>query len=136
VTGGRPKNLLIILAREFAANLATPMTVVDADGTTVYFNEPAERVLGQTYAEAGELSAAEWESLYTVERLDGTPLPLAEMPAGVALFERRPAHETFRITGLDGRRRRISATAFPLLAHPEDIVGAVAIFWEAEAEDA
>lgn len=127
---GRPKNLLLILAREFASNLATPMTVVDAAGSIVFFNEPAERVFGRTYGETGELSSEEWESLLAVERLDGTPMPLDAMPAGVALFERRPAHDTVRITGLDGRKRRISVTAFPLFAHPDDLVGAVAIFWE------
>ena len=38
------------------------------------------------------------------------------------------------VVGQDGIRRRIEVTAFPLFAHADDMVGAVAIFWEPEAE--
>lgn len=106
------------------------MFIADAAGDLVYFNEPAEAVLGRTYAEAGELSASEWAALFDVEELDGTPMALESMPAGVALLERRPAHHTFRIRGLDQRSRVISVTAFPLIASADEVVGAVAIFWE------
>ena len=53
----RPKNLVLILAREFASKLATPTFVNDAEGTLVYYNEPAEGVLGRSFAEAGEMPA-------------------------------------------------------------------------------
>ena len=52
------KSLPLILAREFAANIATPVIVMDERGRLVFFNEPAERILGQTHAEVGELRAA------------------------------------------------------------------------------
>lgn len=106
------------------------MLIADAAGDLVYFNEPAESVLGRTYAEAGEIPASEWASLFDVEELDGTPMPLEAMPAGVALLERRPAHHTFRIRGLDHRSRVISVTAFPLLASADELVGVFAVFWE------
>lgn len=133
VARGRQRNLLLILAREFASKLATPAFVSDADGNLVFYNEPAEQLLGRTFAEAGEVAAEEWASLYTVEELDGTPTPLERNPGGVALLERRPAHSRLRITGLDGVRREIQATAFPLMSTPDDLVGMVAFFWEAPA---
>jgi hypothetical protein len=34
--------------------------------------------------------------------------------------------------GLDGERRAISVTAMPLFAHPTEVVGMVAFFWEDE----
>lgn len=126
----RQKSLVLILAREFASKLATPVFIADAAGDLVYFNEPAEAVLGRTYAEAGEMSAGEWASMFQVEELDGTSMPLESMPGGIALFERRPAHHRFRIRGLDGRSRVISATAFPLLVSADELVGVVIIFWE------
>jgi PAS domain-containing protein len=126
----RQKNLLLILAREFASKLATPTFVADAEGNLVFYNEPAEQLLGRTFAEAGEVKAEEWASLYKVEELDGTPIPLEQNPGGIALLERRPAHSYLRITGLDGVRREIQATAFPLMSTPDDLVGMVAIFWE------
>lgn len=126
----RQKNLVLILAREFASKLATATFVIDADGRLVFFNEPAEDILGRSFAEAGELDADKWASVFEVERLDGSPMPLEEMPGGIALLERKAAHARMRITGLDGERREISVTAFPLLAHVDELVGAVAIFWE------
>ena len=130
----RPKHLVLILAREFATRLATPMFVTDADGTLVFYNEPAEELLGRSFADAGEISAEEWGSLFHVERLDGRPMALEEMPGGIALLERRAAHDTFRITGLDGVRRAISVTGFPLFARADEFVGIVTVFWEADAE--
>ncbi len=121
---------MLILAREFASKLATPMLVSDADGNLVFFNEPAAGVLGRSFGEVGELPASRWAELFETEELDGTPVPLERMPAGIALMEARPAHHRFVIKGLDAVRRVISVTAFPLLAGPEDLVGVVATFWE------
>jgi hypothetical protein len=58
-------------------------------------------------------------------------MPLEEIPGGIAMIERRPAHRELRMTGLDGVRRDLSVTAFPLLAHTDELVGVVNIFWEA-----
>ena len=127
----RPKNLVLILAREFASKLATPTFVNDAEGTLVYYNEPAEDVLGRGFAEAGEMPADQWSSLFAVERLDGSPMPLEEIPGGIALLQQKPAHASLRMTGLDGVPHELSVTAFPLLTHKDELVGVVNIFWEA-----
>lgn len=131
--GRRQKNLVLILAREFASQLATPVFVIDAEGDLVFFNEPAEIIVGRTFAEAGEMNAREWPDLFRVEHLDGSPMPLEEIPGGVALLERTEAHATFRLTGLDGVQRTISATGIPLFTRETELVGVVAIFWELAA---
>lgn len=131
--GRRQKDLLLILAREFASQLATPMFVADRGGELVFYNEAAEEVLGRTFAEAGEMSADRWTSLFRPETLEGEPMDLETLPPGVALLERRPAHATFRITGLDERKRRVAVTSFPLFARAEELVGMVSIFWEQPA---
>jgi PAS domain S-box-containing protein len=128
---GRPqKNLVLIMAREFASKLATATFLIDATGRLVYFNEAAEGILGRSFAELGELGESDWASLLPVEELDGTEMPMEARPAAIALRERRPAHHTFRFVALDGRKHAISATAFPLLASPQEVVGVVSIFWE------
>jgi PAS domain-containing protein len=132
--GAPQKNLVLILARQFASKLATPMFVSDAEGNLVFFNEPAETVLGRTFAEAGEMRADAWASLFHVEDLDGNPIPLEAMPAGVAFVRREPAHGIIRIVGLDGVRRTISVTGVPLFAHREEFVGVVALFWELDGD--
>jgi PAS domain S-box-containing protein len=129
---GRPqKNLVLIMAREFASKLATATFLIDANGRLVYFNETAEQILGRSFAELGELGESDWASMLAVEELDGSEMPIERRPAAIALRERRPAHHTFRVIGLDGRKRAIAATAFPLLASADEVVGVVSFFWEA-----
>jgi PAS domain S-box-containing protein len=130
VVGGRQKNLALILARQLAGTLAMPMLVVDADGRLVFYNESAEQLVGRTFAETGEITAREWLELLSPETLEGKPLAFEARPSGIALLERRPAHDSFRITGFDGRSRVISATTVPLFTREDEVLGVVAIFWE------
>jgi PAS domain-containing protein len=128
------KELILILARDLTSRLATAAFVVDADGTLAYFNEAAEPVLGASYAETGELAAGSWASEWDPRDLDGTPVPLQQLPLGIAFSEGRPAHMPLCIRGGDGIERNIEVTAFPLCARADEILGAIAIFWERPAE--
>jgi PAS domain-containing protein len=126
----RPKHLVLILAREFASNLATPTLITDERGWLVFYNEAAEEVLGRPFAEVGELPLEDWTRQFSPRTLDTEePLPLAQRPTGIALYERRAAHERFRITSVDGTDREVAVTAFPLFAHADELVGSVTIFW-------
>lgn len=124
------KSLPLILAREFAANLATPLVILDADGTFIFFNEPAERLIGQTSAEIGNLPEREWRAQFSAHRLDGTPVDTEDQPTAVARRERRPTHDTLVYTMPDGQRRTLSVTAIPLLGREDEYAGIVAVFWE------
>ena len=124
-------NLVLILARGLASSIATSMFLVDPEGNLVYFNEPAEVILGATYAEAGEMTPEEWGTAFKPQDLEtGEEIPRETLPLSLALSERRPAHRSIRITGGDGVERPIAITAFPLWARTDEFVGAVAIFWE------
>ena len=125
-----PKDLMLILARELATNASTPMFITDDEGTLVFYNEPAERILGRPFAAAGEIVASEWESIFQVETLDGKPMPLEEMPSGIAFLEKRAATGPLRITSLDGKQHDLVTTAFPLFKRGRDFVGIVVLFWE------
>jgi PAS domain-containing protein len=124
-------DLVLILARGLASSIATPMFLVNTDGTLVYYNEPAEEILGVSYAEAGELKRDQWGSMFTpIDRATGEHLQADAVPLTVALDTRRPTHRQLRITGEDAVERDIAVTAFPLWARTDEFVGAVAIFWE------
>lgn len=129
------KHLALILARELAANVATPMLIVDPDGVLVYFNESAEGLLGESFASTGEMAVAKWGTRYAPQHLDGTPYDLGEFPLATAMVDRRPAHDTFRFTGADGIHRTVTAAAYPLLVSDQQFAGAVAIFWQRGEED-
>jgi PAS domain S-box-containing protein len=130
----RQKSLVLILAREFASQLAMPMFIVDAQGDLVFWNEPAERILGRSFAEAGEMSGDELAETFQVADLSGELLEVEKRQVGIALRERRPTHATNRIRSADGVWRTISVTAFPLLTGGDEFGGAVAMFWEAPEE--
>ncbi|HEX2239799.1 MAG TPA: hypothetical protein VHJ82_01465 [Actinomycetota bacterium] len=124
------KNLVLILARDLASKLATPMFIADAEGNLVFYNEPAEVILGRKYSERYEVSPEDWTKLLQPTDMEGAALGLDEVPPGIALMHRRPAHAQVRITGLDRIARTVSVTAFPLFARAEEFVGLLAIFWE------
>jgi PAS domain-containing protein len=128
--GAGPRSLPLILARELAANLATPMFLIDAAGLLVYFNEAAELMLGRSFAEMGQVTANEFGSMLALAEVDGTPLRRRDTPAGVAFIQRAPAHRTLYATTLDGARRKVEVTAYPLFGKAEDMHGVLSVFWE------
>ena len=122
-----------ILVRHLGSRLAVPLFLVDSDGTLVFYNEPAERILGRRFDDAGEMSFEEWTSVFAVRDDGGQPLHIDELPLVKALRERRPAHARFDMTGLDGTARTLEVAAFPLEGQGGVRLGAVAIFWESAA---
>lgn len=124
------KSVILILARELAANVATPMLITDPWGTMVFYNEAAEKLLGQSFRQSGELPADAWRGIVSPEDIDGSDLPYEQLPLVVALTDRRPSHRALMITGFDGVKRRIEATSFPLIGNSDKLAGAVSIFWD------
>ena len=131
--GAGAKSLPLILARELFANLSTAMFLLDATGTLVFYNDAAEIILGKPFAELGEISAAEFGEVLQLADPDGTPLRRRDSPAGVAFIERRPAHRVLLVTGYDGTRRMVEATAYPLFGAAEEMHGVVSVFWQLAA---
>ena len=123
------KSLPLILARELASNLATPMFLLDARGIVVYFNDAAELLIGKTFAEMGEITGNDFGELLQVRFLDDRPMGVRESPVGIAFFERRPAHRRVRATAFDGQIREVNSTAFPLFGAQEQLFGVVNVFW-------
>ncbi len=122
--------LELILMRQLASYLAVPIFLVDPEGNLLYYNEPAERLLGRRYDETGEMPLAEWASVFTPLDEHGVPLPPDAVPLAVAVRKRHAEHRAMQIRGLDGVERRIAVTAFPLEGQGGRVLGAVAIFWE------
>ena len=85
----------VILLKQLASHLATPIFVVDPEGNLLYFNEPAEDILARRYDETGQLPVAEWSTIFTpvdhVTRLRvrwaiQLPVP-AQVPVGTNLAD-------------------------------------------------
>ena len=76
------------------------------------------------------MSAEEYTKRFRPAGERGEALGQRDTPLGIAVNRREPSHGPLTITGADGTTRRIEVTAFPLLAHAGDMVGAIAFFWE------
>ena len=119
----------LILLRHLGSRLAIPVFVVDETGDMVYFNEPAEGILGRRFDEIRAMPFEEWTTAF-VPAGDGRQLAIDELPLVSALRRGAPAHRSMEILGGDGVKRTIEVTAFPIVAPAALKLGAVAMFWE------
>jgi len=126
-----PKEVEMILARQLASYLALPIFLVDPDGTLIFYNEPAEAILGVRFQETGEMPASEWATIVKPHDDHGQTITPSMLPLIVAVTTRHPAHSTFWITAADSTRHYLEVTAIPVVGQSERFLGAMAIFWEA-----
>jgi PAS domain-containing protein len=122
----------IILTRHWASHLTTPIFLVDPEGDLLYYNETAEHILGQRFAETGKMGADAWSVAFKFTDDDSVPLKPEEIPLNIALTECRPVHRSLWLIGLDNVRRHIRTTCLPLIGQADRFLGAIALFWELE----
>lgn len=127
----KPKNVVLILTRDLADHIATPTFIVDEAGTLVYFNAPAEPLLGSSYIQVGELTRDQWGTEWKPRDPETRePIPVEELPLAIAQMKHEPAQGAMLITGVDGFDRLIEVVAMPLIGQGQEVFGAVAFFWE------
>ena len=121
----------IILTRQLAGYLSVPVFLVDQKGNLLFYNEPAEVILGRRFEETGAMPAEEWSTVFTPEDGQGRPIPPGDLPLMMTLVTQRPAYRRFFIRGLDGAVRQVEVAAIPIIGLQGDFLGAAAFFWEA-----
>jgi len=117
--------------RQLASYLAMPVFLVDTAGNLLFYNEPAETLLGRRFDEAGAMPMEIWFDIFSIRDESGSRIPLEAGPIAVALRDRQPAHRRLILTGFDGVEKVIESTVFPLEGQGGRHLGAVAIFWDA-----
>jgi len=121
--------LEIILTRQWADSLSIPVFLTDTKGNLIFYNAPAEEILGRRYEDTGAMSVDEWSTIFTPKNEDGTILDSSRLPLVRTLDTQKPAHGSFWIDSLTGERHFINVTSFPIIGMSEGYLGAVAIFW-------
>ena len=124
----------MILNRQLADCLSIPAFITDTAGNLIFYNEPAEEILGKQFEDTGEMPVEEWSTVFKPVNEDGTELPPEELPLVKTLKSCFPFHKTFWIEGLDGKRRKISVTSYPVMGRTDKFLGAVALFWTPKEE--
>lgn len=123
------RDIGLILMRQLASGLAVPLLLADEHGDLLFFNEPAEVLLGQRFDEMGEMPLEQRTRIFSFRNAEGEPLPDDQPPLVVALRELRPVHRRVWLRGFDGLDRELEVTAFPLLGGGGHLIGGVAMFW-------
>jgi PAS domain-containing protein len=120
----------IILLRQLAGYLSVPVFIVDPKGDLLFYNEPAETILGRRFEETGGMSAEVWSSAFIPEDERGNAIPPDKVPLMISVTERRPAYKRFFIRALDGMPRHVEVASIPIVGLQGDFLGAAALFWE------
>jgi PAS domain-containing protein len=135
-TGVNLNEIEIILVRQLAGTLTTPLMIFDPHGTLLYYNESAEPILGLRFEETGRIQVNELVAILHPTDERDQPLPLSSLPSPTALAECRPASNRFWMRGFDGVRHHVEVTAFPLIGRGERFLGTLSLFWETDEDPA
>jgi len=119
----------IILHRQLADCLSVPVFLVDPNGTLLFYNEPAEKILGQRFEETGEMLASQWSTMFTPIDEKGNQIAPEKLPLVKTINTHKPAHGNFWIKSLNGDTYNLSVTSYPIIGRSKKFSGAVAIFW-------
>lgn len=122
--------LELILMRQLADSLSFAVFLTDTEGNLLFYNEPAEELLGRRFEETGAMPVGEWSTIFNPVDENNMPLAPLQLPLVRTLSTRQPAHGTFWIESLQGEAHQISVTSMPLVGRPDRFVGAVAFFWK------
>ena len=120
----------MILLRQLASYLNIAIWLMDDGGNLVYYNEPAEGLLGAQFDDMGPVHAEDLASLFRVTDVDGNPLEDKDLPVVSALIEQQPTHGRVHFCGLDGRWHDVEIAALPLVGTGQRFLGVFVTFWE------
>lgn len=122
----------IILSRQLADSLSMPIFIVDTMGNLLFYNEPAEALLGLRFEETGIMPVEEWSTIFKPQDEHGGLLPPESLPLVQTLNNQLPAHGQFWIDSMRNERHKISVTSYPIIGRPDRFLGAVALFWKSD----
>ena len=121
----------IILTRQWADCLSMPAFLTDTSGNLIFYNEPAEKLLGTRFEETGEMKVETWGTCFKQKDDDGNLIPPESLPLVRTILDRYPHHKTFWIESMNGKAEKISVTAYPIIGRTGNFLGAIALFWKA-----
>ena len=122
----------VILNRQLADCLSIPVFITDTKGNLIFYNEPAEELLGTRFEETGPMPVEDWSTVFTPMDESDNVIPPEQLPLVKTLADCYPYHKTFWILSLKGNKEKISVTSYPIIGRENKFLGAVAIFWKAK----
>ncbi len=124
------RSIEMILSRQLADTLSVPVFLVDTEGNLVFYNPPAEAILGKKFEDTGPMPVGDWGTWFFPHDEDGIPIEPEGLPLVQTISTQAPAHRAFWIKSLTGDSTNISVTAIPIFGRSGIFCGAMAIFWD------
>ena len=124
----------IILNRQLADCLSIPVFIIDTAGNLIFYNHPAEEVLGKKFEDTGEMPMDEWSVIFKPVDEFNKEIPPEDLPLVKTLKNLLPYHKTFWIKSLNGESEKIGLTSYPIINREDLFLGAVAMFWKVQDE--
>lgn len=125
------KSTELILLRQLATYLNTPIAIVDPEGNLVFFNEAAEQILGLQFKESGEMTAQTWGTIFSPQDAQGNPIPAEELCLTISFKEVRPAYQQLYLKGVYTKTiKHIEAFSIPIINPLDQVLGAIVFFPE------
>lgn len=124
-----PHPIEIILTRQLAEYLSVPLLLVDSKGDLLFYNEPAESILGQRFEDTGGMPAEQWSRSFSAVDEQGQPIAPDDLPLMITLATRMPAHGRLHIVDGAHGTRAVEVTSIPIAGLHGDFLGAAAMFW-------
>ena len=126
------QELEIILSRQLADCLSVAIFLTDTAGNLLFYNEPAELILGKKFEISGPMPVDEWSVIFRPQDEHGNNLNPIDLPLVRTLQGKKPEHGTFWIESLTKERHSLTVTSFPIIGRGDRYLGAIAIFWTNE----
>ena len=120
----------MILLRRLVDRLLMPTMVIDPAGRLVFYNPAAAELVGRPFERLGPIDTGEWYDAFRFTDEDGSLIKREDHPMDLARLRHEPTYRRFLFQGLDGVKRVVEGTAFPLLGQCNRHLGAASIFWE------
>lgn len=123
------KDTAIIVTEQLTTHLAVPSMIINSEGKLIFYNEPAEVILGYRFADIGEMPLEKWANMILLIDEKDTLLTSEAVPLTCVLMERRPFFRSSRLRTLTRLLPRTDIIAFPLVGQGEKYLGTVILLW-------
>ena len=104
----------IILNRQLADCLSMPVFITDTQGNLIFYNEPAEQILGTRFEDSGEMKVETWSKIFKQQDEDGNLLPPESLPLVRTIRDQYPYHKTFLFRAYRENSKKFLLQLIPL----------------------
>lgn len=118
----------LILSRQLAEYLSTPIALIDHDGKMIYFNESAGYVLGKHFDENGEIDLRDWNGRIFESENMADSVDVHEISFIKVLSVRHIIQGEYWMRNFEEINQKVVIVCVPLIGLSQREIGAIIYF--------